>query len=222
MPSARFLAVAAAAWLPLAGAPTAAAFDSALRRPVGASEYAGPPGLFSGGGSAFDQLGRPYAQFGLAAAAYAGGRLAGSPAAQRVGVLGAAALSVTGLATAGLKTASGRSRPFTGDGSMAWRGLGGSGNAQSSFPSGHTSMAFTMASVAAEELNTWGDVAVYGLATGVGLARIHQDQHWASDVLAGAALGWAVGKGVSRWRPARRLASRLSTDGKGLYFHTRF
>ncbi|MBI4348886.1 MAG: phosphatase PAP2 family protein [Elusimicrobia bacterium] len=221
MPTKR-LAVSLTLVLSTFAAGPAAALDSALRRPVGSAEYAGSAGFFTGSGSAFDHLGRPYSQFGIAAAVYAGGRLAGSPAAQRVGVLGFAALSTTGLATAGLKALAGRSRPYAGEGAGMFRGPGGSGHSQGSFPSGHTSMAFTMAAVAAEELPTWGDVAVYGLATGVGAARVHQDQHWATDVLAGAALGWAVGKGLSRWGPARRFASRLSTDGRGLYFHHRF
>lgn len=201
---------------------SAAMLDDAIRRPEGGSEYADTAGFFAGEGSAFDRLGRPETTFALAGITYAAGRFMGSTAAQRVGVVGVGALAVTGLATWGLKSAAGRARPYVGGGPGIWKGFKGEGDAQASFPSGHTSMAFTLAAVAAEDLPPIGDAAVYGLATAVGASRIHQDQHWATDVLAGAALGWAIGKGVARWERKSRWSGKLVASPTGVYFTRRF
>lgn len=211
------------AWaLSLTGAAAGAYWlDGSLRRPAGSGEYAGPRGVFAGKDSAFDRLGQPVAQFGIAGAFYGAGWLSDSERARRIGAVGTAALTVNGLATWGLKSAAGRSRPFTGEGPGGWGNGGGYANA--SFPSGHTSMAFTMASVVAEEYDSPAvDFIAYGLAGTVGLTRIHQDQHWASDVVGGAALGLVVGKGISRWERSAGWARFLYTDSRGLYFRVPF
>lgn len=195
--------------------------DRSLRRPAGSGEYAGRGGVFKGEHAAFDTLGTPTAQFGLAGAFYAAGWATDSEQARRVGGIGAAALVTNGLATWGLKSAVGRSRPFTNKGPSRWNG--GSGYANASFPSGHTSMAFTMAAVVAEEYESpVVDFLSYGLAGAVGATRIYQDQHWTSDVVAGAALGLLVGKGISRWERRGGWAKFIYTDGRGLYFRVPF
>jgi len=61
-----------------------------------------------------------------------------------------------------------------------------------SFPSGHASAGFTAASLFADDGGPW--VGMYGLATVVAASRIHVKIHHASDVLAGAALGFAFGR----------------------------
>lgn len=72
------------------------------------------------------------------------------------------------------------------------------------FPSGHTSRAFAVAAVLAERYGRGAAWVAYPLATLVGLFRIESDSHWASDVVAGAALGYAVGKTIARRRADRR------------------
>lgn len=62
----------------------------------------------------------------------------------------------------------------------------------SSFPSGHASSGFTFAGVASE-----GDPLApvyYGLAAIVAASRVHVKIHHASDVIAGAALGFALSR----------------------------
>jgi membrane-associated phospholipid phosphatase len=65
-----------------------------------------------------------------------------------------------------------------------------------SFPSGHTTVAFAAATVYATEYRDRPVVVVsaYSLATLVGLSRITENKHWATDVLTGAALGYLTGK----------------------------
>jgi membrane-associated phospholipid phosphatase len=61
-----------------------------------------------------------------------------------------------------------------------------------SFPSGHTAQAFAAATFMAKEYghrSVWYSVGAYSLATCVGAMRVLNDRHWASDVLAGAAVG---------------------------------
>jgi len=69
-----------------------------------------------------------------------------------------------------------------------------------SFPSRHTAAAFAVASFMQQVYKDkiWVGVLSYGIATGVGLSRIYDNEHWPSDVLIGAALGFAIGQTVSR------------------------
>ncbi len=61
-----------------------------------------------------------------------------------------------------------------------------------SFPSGHTAEAFMAATFVHKELgdrSIYFSLAAYTAASMVGLLRIANNKHWASDVLAGAAIG---------------------------------
>ena len=64
-----------------------------------------------------------------------------------------------------------------------------------SFPSGHTSAAFAVATVFAKRYpdRRWVRWAAYGLAGLVGFSRISLESHFPSDVFLGAVLGYAVG-----------------------------
>lgn len=68
----------------------------------------------------------------------------------------------------------------------------------SSFPSGHTTVAFAAATVFASEYKSkiYVPIIAYSLATAIGLSRITENQHWATDVLMGAAIGFLAGKNV--------------------------
>ncbi len=66
-----------------------------------------------------------------------------------------------------------------------------------SFPSGHTSSSFVVASVLYELYGADVGVPAYTMATVTGLQRIHSNWHWFSDVVAGAVLGTLIGKGFS-------------------------
>jgi membrane-associated phospholipid phosphatase len=68
----------------------------------------------------------------------------------------------------------------------------------SSFPSGHTTVAFAAATVFAMEYkNTpWVPIVSYGAASLIGLSRITENKHWTTDVLVGATLGYLSGRQV--------------------------
>lgn len=97
-----------------------------------------------------------------------------------------------------------------------------------SFPSGHTASAFAFASTVAGELahdsvdhaRLFGGVA-FGVASGVGLARVVQRVHWPSDLPLGAFIGlwsgYAIQARANRAGMLQRAASGLnvSSDGRG-------
>lgn len=66
------------------------------------------------------------------------------------------------------------------------------------FPSGHTTAAFAIASMMSKVYKDriWVGILSYSLATGVGLSRVYNNVHWPTDVLIGAALGYAIGQTV--------------------------
>lgn len=120
------------------------------------------------------------------------------------GLLATQAIITSGLWAQVGKYISGRERPFRSyEGSMLpggkWYGpLVEISNPDhlpsssfSSFPSGHTTTAFAIATVFAMKYKTCHAVSLtaYTLATLVGFSRITENKHWLSDVFAGAALG---------------------------------
>jgi membrane-associated phospholipid phosphatase len=68
----------------------------------------------------------------------------------------------------------------------------------SSFPSGHTTLAFAAATVYAMEYSDRPLVKIisYSAASIVGLSRITENKHWASDVFIGGVLGHLIGRQV--------------------------
>src|SRR5688572_1302624 len=150
---------------------------------------------------AVEPFGQDYA-YGLIGAFYLGGELLDDPRARAVGMDGlAASLIAMGLITQPLKIATGRSRPDEKRGSRDFDPFSG----DKSFPSGHATQAFALATVVSEHYDSpWVTATSYGLAGLVGLARLNNDEHWASDVLAGAAIGCFVGDVVVKFNGRHR------------------
>jgi membrane-associated phospholipid phosphatase len=78
-------------------------------------------------------------------------------------------------------------------------------SSDNSFPSGHSTSAFAVATVIAEQYKykRWVPVVAYSLAGLTSLSRIEANKHWASDVFMGAVLGYSIGKFITRkknWR----------------------
>lgn len=78
-----------------------------------------------------------------------------------------------------------------------------------SFPSGHATQSFALASVITHYYpETWVNVTAYGIASLASLARVYQGDHFLSDWTAGALIGTVVGKTVvhfnEKWRKEKR------------------
>ena len=66
------------------------------------------------------------------------------------------------------------------------------------FPSGHAAAAFSIATVFATQYNNTKAIPIlsYSMATLVGISRLTEHQHWASDVFVGGLIGYLCGKEV--------------------------
>jgi membrane-associated phospholipid phosphatase len=134
--------------------------------------------------------------------------------ARDTGALAAFALAHSFIAANVLKGLSGRQRPSFADGADRWWGPVGVVNRHEegqagkyvSFPSGHTTNAFTLATVVALQYRhrAWVPVLAYAVASAVGLSRMTMDRHWASDVFCGALLGQAIARLVVHDQDRRR------------------
>lgn len=100
----------------------------------------------------------------------------------------------------------GRERPdnWEGNGPFVFKGPF-HGN---SFPSGHTTASFAIASVIATQYreHKWVPIVAYSVASLTGLSRVYDNKHWLTDVVAGATIGTLVGNLVSH----RSADSKLS------------
>lgn len=107
-------------------------------------------------------------------------------------------LWAAGLVTPIIKRIAGRARPFLNEGTHSFRPEQAHANEYQSFPSGHATNAFALATaIAGHYTSTPARVLLYSLATGVAFSRVNDNVHWPSDVVAGALIGRAVAKGVT-------------------------
>jgi membrane-associated phospholipid phosphatase len=181
----------------IAATTTASAFDSRTKGLLlGACDACGKTGATAGGA----------AMVPLVGAMFVAGRFSPQGRFRSATYDFAQALIVNGAYTNILKYSVQRTRP---DASNSL-----------SFPSGHTSTAFSLAAVANHHYGWKIGVPAYVLASGIGLSRIEKDRHYLSDVLAGATLGIIVGRTVARLdgdRPAkkRQISVGPATDAHG-------
>lgn len=136
--------------------------------------------------NAVNSLGTPQVLVPALAASY----FLGSKADKDTAEMAVSALASAAIITQGMKFMTGRGRPNMAD---AGRFLGpNAGKGHDSFPSGHTSAAFAVATVLASR-HPDQKYLYYGLATAVGMARVRKSAHFPSDVLVGAAVGVYAG-----------------------------
>jgi len=169
----------------------------------------------------FEQLGGPVGVLEVSGAFYLWGTLTKSEGIKNVALLAPEAYVVNGILVLGIKEVVGRSRPVSvrNYDSAHFRPFSG----QASFPSGHTSTAFAVATVVSGQCQSpWVSAVGYGLASAVGAGRVIQNQHWTSDVLAGAILGYGSGKLVLNWNAKHNWSLGLSNDGKGFLISRMF
>lgn len=179
---------------------------------------------------------------------YAVGRVTGVRRAAELGLHGTEAVVVGQVVSGTLKVILGRARPYTSadtnPSNFAFM-RGRRGTDFESFPSGHSTSAFAAAAAVSAETATWwpktrwifGPI-LYGGAAMVGVSRMYDDKHWASDVIMGAAVGTFAGlktvrfnhthegNRLDRWllgtasEPAR-LRMSVGADGGALLMLTR-
>jgi membrane-associated phospholipid phosphatase len=129
---------------------------------------------------------------------YGYGLIFDDPKIRNLGLQLVESCTYAGIVTSVIKTAAGRSRPYVGKGNMDWHPVQFNTD-QTSFPSGHATLAFAVSSVMANYLdNIYWKIGWYTIASLVGTARIYHDKHWLSDVFIGSAIGYFIGNYVSK------------------------
>ena len=138
------------------------------------------------------QIGAAYTVLPVTAGLYIGGAIFDNPKARETGILGGEAILDALIVAEVFKATTRRERPLDGDGKGRFF-VGGS-----SFPSGHATESWALASVVAHEYNSniAYPIAAYGLASLISFSRLSGQKHFASDVFAGSALGWFIGRYV--------------------------
>ncbi len=125
---------------------------------------------------------------GAAVTTYIVGRAGNKPRAQHIGMDLIEASLVSEGVTQAIKYTVRRERPIAPDGSQ-YSGY--------SFPSGHATITFAAATVLQQHLGWKMGVPAYLVATYVAMSRLHDDKHFASDVIFGATNGIIIGRSVT-------------------------
>jgi len=114
---------------------------------------------------------------------------------RETGILSAEALIDATIATQAVKLATNRERPNEGDGEGRFWPHGTSGyKIGTSFPSGHSAAAWSVAQVISEEYPGWlPTIGAFGIASTVSVTRVTAREHFPSDVLVGSTFGYLIG-----------------------------
>jgi membrane-associated phospholipid phosphatase len=142
-------------------------------------------GVFDKEGDFGSVAGSPLLHFGVALAGYGIGVQTKNDELYGTSKTLIQALTLTGIATQGLKWAANDHSP-NGE-SWAW-------------PSGHTSSTAAVAGVLWEKYGWKAGVPMYLLTGWVAASRLEDREHWLSDVIFGAVLGSVIGHSVAQGR----------------------
>ena len=139
----------------------------------------------------------------MPAALYVVGHIRKDSYATHTSLLAGESIVDTEILAGVLKIATGRRRPYAipngGNYADTWfETYHPIPNLNGTFPSGHTIMAFAVATVIAHRYRDhhWVPWVAYGAATLVGFSRLTQQAHFPSDVFAGAAFGYVISRYV--------------------------
>ena len=130
-----------------------------------------------------------------------------------------ASLISAGLITPLIKYCAGRARPDTDQHTTSFRPFV---PGRESFPSGHTTEAFAMAAVLDQDLRKdfgyWQTPILYTIALGTANSRLYYNEHFLSDVVMGAGIGWSVGYWISNKTGTQTVFLQPTQDGARLGF----
>ncbi len=140
----------------------------------------------------FRHFGSPEVYGTVAVGLVTAGLASGDGGIRDAGLRVGGSILTAGIMVGGAKLAFGRPRPADRlDDADDFAPFSG----QSSFPSGHTTMAFALATSLSDEIHRpLATVGLYTLAAGTAWSRLNDHKHWLSDVAAGAALGYVSAK----------------------------
>jgi membrane-associated phospholipid phosphatase len=129
-------------------------------------------------------LGGTPVQMGLSISTYIFGRATDRPKLSHLGMDLLRAQAMTEMMVEPLKFATHRARP--------------DGSNNQSFPSGHAAITFAMVTVIERHLGWKKSILGYAIASYVATSRLHDNRHYLSDVVFGAAVGTMAGRTVTQ------------------------
>jgi len=135
-------------------------------------------------------MGNEYILSPIVGGLFVAGRLGGDQRFQSMTYSLTEGFLINGAVTASIKYAVGRTRP--------------DGSDNLSFPSGHTSTSFMWATVLSRTYGPKAGIPAYIAASYVGVTRLEENAHHLTDVVAGTAIGYIVGRTVTRRRRTSR------------------
>jgi membrane-associated phospholipid phosphatase len=147
-------------------------------------------------------LGDTPEQVAFSIGTYAVGRLRNQPKVAHLGMDLVQAQLLSELLVEPLKFATQRERP--------------DGSNNQSFPSGHASVTFATATVIERHLGWRKSMLGYAIATYVAMSRMHDNRHYLSDVVFGAAVGTIAGRTVVHHKPDYWAVTPVAVPGGGV------
>ena len=160
------------------------------------------PLLDIGGSDVGDIYGSGYSLLALSAGTWGIGQITGDAYTRQTARLMFEGLAIDGALVFGAKHLAGRTRP--------------DGSDRLSFPSGHTSGAFTFATILSRRYGWRLGAVGYTLATMTAGARLEDNRHYLSDVIAGATIGIVVGRWVTRNQTHNAHLPHLVVNSRGV------
>jgi membrane-associated phospholipid phosphatase len=149
-----------------------------------------------------EKIGNPVYLAPVLGAVWLAGKASGHPGVSASALRIAGGMASSAAVSSVLKEVAGRARPYeTPADPDEFHAFSG----HTAFPSGHTTMAFSLASGIDHETRArWVPYVVYPLAGLVGWSRLRDNRHWTSDVVAGALVGlWTTHKFQVLARPGK-------------------
>ena len=135
-----------------------------------------------------DYIGSMFTVGAAGMAAYTFGRLENAPRAEHLGMDEVEGMLLAEGISEGAKQIVRRKRPVPPSGKL---------HSGFSMPSGHATISFTAATILQQHLGYKAGVPTYLVASYVAMSRLHDNVHWASDVVMGAATGIIIGRSVT-------------------------
>lgn len=149
-----------------------------------------------------------------------GGYLTGGEKTMDTGLLSLKSFVLSQCVTQSLKLITQRKRPSAKAGKEFWNGQGIS-NKRDSFPSGHSTIVWSLAPILAAQYDQqkWVAPTVYSIAALTSISRVHDNNHWSSDVFTGAVIGYFSARLVLGSTPRLELSAMPDGTGIGLSYN---
>jgi membrane-associated phospholipid phosphatase len=169
-----------------------------------------------------DPLGSGLYSIPTLAVLYGYGAIVKNDKAKETALKGLEAFILTGITVQIIKELTQRHRPYTDNPSnpYLWNGPYNliPGAPYTSFPSGHSAAAFAVATVLSLSYRktVWVPIVCMTLASLTAMARVVENNHWASDAFIGSAIGLAIGRLVYQGSYKRLEILPVSAYGTGV------